>query len=447
MEENTQFHAFVSFPDARLTESLVEKALSSLNVKLYKHLSDIPKDAESILQWSTYDEASHELTMERPKRVLSSTYVIRKSLIRKHFLHQSIKNYLAKKPDSTLTRSIPPTWHVEIVHSDELDELWVDDLYDLAQILPDVSSDLEIPKWFILKPGMADRGMGIRLFNSKEGLQDIFNSFENNEDEDEGKEHSEVEGDGTAVMISQLRHFVVQEYLLKPLLIDPRERVGGGISPDRYRGRKFHLRAYCVAQGALKVHLFTRILALFSSVEYSHPSAEMEGSSRLSAHLTNTALQAQHGEENVRLLQELVGSRLFSASSQNVETARLTQGDVDFIIDEVAASLGEVFRACLTSPVHFQTLPNAFELFGVDLLVTYNPAINDRPFQVHLLELNAEPAIHLTGPRLEWILEELFNEISHTCVMPFFCTSPLRQESKGSLRLCLDTQVRGGGAW
>ncbi|KAG9053677.1 hypothetical protein FS842_007479, partial [Serendipita sp. 407] len=139
------------------------------------------------------------------------------------------------------------------------------------------------------------------------------------------------------------------------------------------------------------------------------------GSSRLSAHLTNTALQAQHGEENVRLLQELVGSRLFSASSQNVETARLTQGDVDFIIDEVAASLGEVFRACLTSPVHFQTLPNTFELFGVDLLVTYNPAINDRPFQVHLLELNAEPAIHLTGPRLEWILEELFNEISHTC--------------------------------
>ena len=58
------------------------------------------------------------------------------------------------------------------------------------------------------------------------------------------------------------------------------------------------------------MHLYTRILALFSSTAYAAPSVEEEGSPSLSAHLTNTALQESHGEENVRLLQELVGCPL-----------------------------------------------------------------------------------------------------------------------------------------
>jgi tubulin--tyrosine ligase len=53
---------------------------------------------------------------------------------------------------------------------------------------------------------MADRGMGIRIFNNKEHLQDIFESFEEDSDE-EGKED---EDGGTDVVTSQLRHFVMQ---------------------------------------------------------------------------------------------------------------------------------------------------------------------------------------------------------------------------------------------
>ena len=119
-----------------------------------------------------------------------------------------------------------------------------------------------------------------------------------------------------------------------------------------FEGRKFHLRAYCVAQGALKVHLYPRILALFSSTTYQPPSDEEEGSAQLSAHLTNTALQEAHGEENVRLLQELVGSHILGRESSHDRT--LTQGDVDWIVDEVASCLGEVFKAGLTSAIHFQ---------------------------------------------------------------------------------------------
>jgi tubulin--tyrosine ligase len=53
---------------------------------------------------------------------------------------------------------------------------------------------------------MADRGMGIRLFNNKEALQQIFENFENAESDDSDDHHH----GGTAVVTSQLRHFVIQ---------------------------------------------------------------------------------------------------------------------------------------------------------------------------------------------------------------------------------------------
>lgn len=44
--------------------------------------------------------------------------------------------------------------------------------------------------------------MGIRLFNTKETLQQIFEEFENADSDDDNG--------GTAVVTSQLRHFVIQ---------------------------------------------------------------------------------------------------------------------------------------------------------------------------------------------------------------------------------------------
>ena len=84
------------------------------------------------------------------------------------------------------------------------------------------------------------------------------------------------------------------------------------------------------------------------------------------------------------------------------------------------------------------------------MLVTYSPEKKGGiPFGVHLLEINAEPAIHLTGPRLGWILEELFREIADTCVRPFFTQTPREEtgEIAGRLRQCLDVQVRGMTGW
>jgi len=57
---------------------------------------------------------------------------------------------------------------------------------------------------------MSDRGMGIRLFHTKGELQQIFDSFEEEQEDEDEKEQDEEAADGTAVVISQLRHFVIQ---------------------------------------------------------------------------------------------------------------------------------------------------------------------------------------------------------------------------------------------
>ena len=119
--------------------------------------------------------------------------------------------------------------------------------------------------------------------------------------------------------------------------------------------KKFHLRAYCVAEGALNVYLFPKILALFSSVPYSRPSlreGEDETTMDLRAHLTNSALQTELGEENVRLLTELVGSTILSGT----ERRKFTEQDVAQLTDHVALILGEVFKPGLDSVIHFQVL-------------------------------------------------------------------------------------------
>ena len=90
---------------------------------------------------------------------------------------------------------------MELSFIDELDEMWGDELWDLGQLLD------EEEKWFILKPGMADRGNGIRLFHTKGELESIFKEFEDPGSEDEEGKNSAPK---TGVATSQLRHFVIQ---------------------------------------------------------------------------------------------------------------------------------------------------------------------------------------------------------------------------------------------
>lgn len=104
---------------------------------------------------------------------------------------------------------MPKTWEIEISFADELDELWADELWDLSDVLDKLAASPEPDdRWWILKPGMADRGMGIRLFNSKESLQRVLEEFD--DDDSSGDGDGAAAGDGTSIAISQLRHFVIQ---------------------------------------------------------------------------------------------------------------------------------------------------------------------------------------------------------------------------------------------
>lgn len=235
---------------------------------------------------------------------------------------------------------------MDIQFADELDELLMDELYDLDELMSAPEPEEGGGKrWFILKPGMSDKGQGIRLFSSREELEEIFAEMESDsEDEEEEEEEeddeeteekedrkddessektkeeeeeeeaveSEEEDEGTGVASSQLRHFVIQEYLPNPLLLSPSPSSPSSSLPPPPAGHKFHIRAYTLLSSAYTFHLARTTLALFSSLPYSPPSSHEES---LLPHLTNTCLQppmspGEVDEANVHLLWELEGCKV-----------------------------------------------------------------------------------------------------------------------------------------
>lgn len=435
--------ALVSWPAAPLTDSLVRRALTDIGqVEISPSLPTLPLSSK-LLQWAAYDTIDHSLTATEPDRVLSSSYTIRKALIRKHFFARCTRSYILKHPQSVLTTSVPRTWDIEMSFAHELDELWHDELWDLREEL-----ETSPGRWYILKPGMTDAGMGIRLFNSKDTLREIFEEFEGHSDDEEAGSSD------TSVITSQLRHFVIQEYVDNPLLVDPREFLPEGHvkATERLRGRKFHLRTYVVASGVLRVYMYRRMLALFSCEPYDFPRrGNHEPSISLLPHLTNTSLQSHRGEEGVRLFDELIGHQILSGIEGNIN---LLEQDITDIKEQMAQILADVFKAAAEQAIHFQPLPNAFELYGVDFLVSHVPSGSHGPrFQVNILEVNAEPAIELTGPRLTWILEDLFKSIQIVCIAPFAGGVSDRidpwkvGEVRHNMQKCLDMQVRGATGW
>lgn len=226
---------------------------------------------------------------------------------------------MAKNPASILAESSPVTCDFELDFAEFLDEA----LMEAYEVADSMALNEELPPdqrtWWILKPGMSDRGQGIRLFSTTEELTEIFESFEGDSDSEE--EDEEVEGD-TSVVTSQLRHFVAQQYVHPPLLVD---------------NRKFHIRTYVLAVGGLKVFVYKPMLALFAAREYSPPWKDDD----LTAHLTNTCLQTG----------ERVGSvRLFWDLEKEVGAEKL-----QIVWDKICKTSADLFEAAARGQrVHFQ---------------------------------------------------------------------------------------------
>jgi hypothetical protein len=79
--------------------------------------------------------------------------------------------------------------------------------------------------------------------------------------------------------------------------------------------------------------------------------------------------------------------------------------------------------------VHFQALPNAFEVFGVDFLVDANG-------DAWLLEVNAFPDFRQTGDELKGLVQGLWADVVDVMVREFFgLTPPERSVAENNLHL------------
>lgn len=395
------------------------------------------------IQWSDYDLIDWSHLKSSPHQTLVNAYPIRKALIRKNHLVRAVESYHIKNsldptnPTWSRVISIPKSFSFTLCYSDELDELWMDELYDLNNQLPETEVGLHQEdkenrrktgqsKVWILKPALADKGQGIRLFETKDQLRQIFLEFERLEDqEDERLENIEAssivshggpeenkEDPGavsvhlaTCVSISQVRDWVIQEYIANPLLIDPHkpETYSKDTSLDRSSFCKHHLRVYVLAVGALSVYVFQDVLSLFSTQPYTLKNLE-----DLRSHITNTCLQINRTPRDGSLDKGRSG---YDPRPEKQNSATIHQSDpiLSFrlnhpkeVLDQIDSMISNLFSfVSQNDPVNFQLNPNCFEIFGFDFLIDAN-------FKVWLLEINAGPDFSQSGGNLKPTIEKLF---------------------------------------
>ena len=407
--DKSKTYALINYPDDYVQPLVLStvQGLTDSSFVFITSIAELPSPDCPVLQIVAYEDIDFEHALGYPSSSLICAYAIRKALIRKHYLSNTVSTWLVKHPTSVLSSCFKPCTHFELDFAEYLDDALVDawDLHESMTRNQNAVSPGE-REWWILKPGMSDGGNGIRLFSALEQLQGIFDEWEEEEPEDESED--EVNDDSAAdteatdganlngntaggaggAMTSQLRHFIAQPYIKNPLTF------------ESYGYRKFHIRAYVVAVGALRVYVYKEMLALFASQPYASPATSAQ-SVDLAGHLTNTCFQdASTKDDSVHRFWDV------SADTDDWQSKVFTQ---------ICAISGEVFEAAAREQmVHFQTLPNAFEIFGVDFLV-------DQDLTVWLLELNAYPDFKQTGKGLQdVVVGGLFEELLQVAVLPFF---------------------------
>ena len=84
------------------------------------------------------------------------------------------------------------------------------------------------------------------------------------------------------------------------------------------------------------------------------------------------------------------------------------------VFAQILATTSSLLEAAAREmPVHFQPLPHAFEIFGLDFLV-------DERGCAWLLEVNAFPDFAQTGPELADVIAGLFEGVVDVAVKPYF---------------------------
>lgn len=457
-----------------------------------------------LLQILPYEAINFEHHLSHPSTSLANSYIIRKALIRKHHLWQTVSSWWSKHPaDTALKHHIPLTVTFELDYAEFLDDALVE-CFELHE-----SFAKDAREWWVLKPAMSDQGQGVRLFSSFEELQAIFEEWEVPEDGDaDAEEDNEIDehsitkfgdetethidatstttGTGSGTMTSQLRHFIAQRYVDPPLLF------------PEHGNRKFHIRTYVLAVGALKVYVYKEMLALFASEPYQSPPTTMSsnGSSSheddgeatsasnpnldLRVHLTNTCLQHDDDEDDngssspstnngksssnenpkakvlrfwdlpndLPTAQPHTSPTTTTPTSSNTDTKTDTNNWKSSTFTQILSATSTLFEAAAREQmIHFQTLPNSFEIFGLDWIVSSSSPssrdpsnananananannvnndvddvdVDNNDVNIYLLEVNAYPDFKQSGAQMQDVIAGLWEEVVRVGIVPFF---------------------------
>lgn len=404
-EEEAKIQAFVSYDDPYVQPLIISALKSLLPQELVNLIADVATKEGSFsasaslsspdtkaLQIMPYESLDFDYASSNSRSFMINSYMIRKALIRKHYLATTVDHWVAKNPNSVLKTHVKRSEAFEVDFAEFLDDALIE-AFDLRESL-DRNAELDNAnerEWWILKPGMSDRGQGIRLFSTMDELQSIFDGWEEDgPDADDGddagnqQDESQPEEDGGKdyITTSHLRHFVAQPYIHPPLLI-------------KGEGAKFHIRTYVLCTGSLRVHVYKHMLALFAAKPYQPP---WDSTDDIETFLTNTCLQDSPNDNTVQ--------RFWSLD--------LPDSQKEDIFSQICDVTGQACEgAARAMPIHFQPLPNAFEVFGLDFLV-------DEVGCAWLLEINAFPDFKQTGSDLNEIVRGFWEGVVRKAIAPFF---------------------------
>src|ERR1700712_1127431 len=100
-----KIHACIDYEDPYVQPLLlnaVKARIPSELLVLIKDASELPSNDSKFLQWRQYESLDFDRLMSGSDASLSNSYVIRKALIRKHYLSMTVSHWLTKNPESSL---------------------------------------------------------------------------------------------------------------------------------------------------------------------------------------------------------------------------------------------------------------------------------------------------------------------------------------------------------
>lgn len=305
------------------------------------------------------------------RKMIANRYYIRRGLCRKDDLATNLQEWAARHTEEDILEHVPLT-----VVGQDSEEFW----HRVATAME------QEPGVWILKPADSSNATDITVFKDLDVAQGKVAAIVKPRMVSKGGE--KVEG---------VRNYVVQKYIERPLLV---------------QGRKFHIRAWALAQGSVNVYLHENALCLCATKQF-----QTEDLTDNLVHLTNglsvqSKAQDYVFEENALSLAEL-GEHLRAEG-------HAIQDPQGHIFAQMQRLVRAAFASVVDSRRKFFLIAHCFEYFGLDFLV-------DEHLKVWLLEVNACADLSGFNKHYEHLAKGVLEDIIALCIDPIFppyCAKP-----------------------